>query len=59
MRRGKMPWAADPSRIIETEFLMWFAPQINHWVRRTFISRVEKRVRATTTDELVEVIRKT
>jgi hypothetical protein len=49
---------ADPSKLIESQWLMWFAPQINHWVRRTTIVKAEKRVRATTTDELVELIRK-
>jgi hypothetical protein len=49
---------ADPSRLVETQFLMWFAPQINHWVRRTVITKVDKRVRNTTTDELTEVLHK-
>jgi len=49
---------ADPSRLVESQYLMWFAPQINHWVRRTFIAKAEKRVRSTTTDELIEVVHK-
>jgi hypothetical protein len=49
---------ADPSRLRETQFLMWFAPQINHWVRRTVIVKLDKRTRASTTDDLIEVVRK-
>jgi hypothetical protein len=50
--------AADPSRYRDTQMLMWFAPQINHWVRRTFIVKQEKRTVSSTTDELIEIIKK-
>jgi hypothetical protein len=50
--------AADPSRSTEAQFVLWYAPQINHWVRRTIVTKVEKRTRSNQTDELVEVIRK-
>jgi hypothetical protein len=50
--------AADPSRSIEHQFVLWFAPQINHWVRRTTLTKVEKRTRASTMDELVAFGRK-
>ncbi len=49
---------ADPSRFTETAFLLWFAPQINHWARRTIISRVDKHIRSNETDELIEYKRK-
>jgi hypothetical protein len=49
---------ADPSRLIESQFLMWFAPQINHWARRTIVVKVQKRVRSSSTDELVELVHK-
>jgi hypothetical protein len=49
---------ADPSRSIEVEMLMWFAPQLDHWVRRTFIVKQERRTVSSTTDELVEIMRK-
>jgi hypothetical protein len=45
---------ADPSRSTETTYLMWFAPQINHWARRTIITKVDKRIRSNETDELIE-----
>ena len=49
---------ADPSRYWDIQMFMWFAPQINHWVRRQFIVKQEKRTTSNTTDELVDIIRK-
>jgi hypothetical protein len=49
---------ADPSRLWSTQVLMWFSPQINHWVRRTTIFKAENRVRASSTDELIDLMRK-
>jgi hypothetical protein len=49
---------ADPSRYRDMQMLMWFAPQINHWIRRTFIVKQEKRTVGNTVDELVQIIRK-
>jgi hypothetical protein len=50
--------AADPTRSNETQFLMWFAPEINHWVRRTINVRADKRLRSSSTDELMEIMKK-
>jgi hypothetical protein len=44
---------ADPSRSEEAQVTLWYAPQINHWVRRTIVDRIEKRLRSNQTDELV------
>jgi hypothetical protein len=49
---------ADPSRYWDTQMLMWFAPQINHWVRRQFITKQEKRTTSNNIDELIDIIRK-
>ena len=49
---------ADPSKFFEMEILMWFSPQINHWVRRTITTKFERRVRASSTDELIDIIHK-
>jgi hypothetical protein len=46
---------ADPSRSSEAQITLLYAPQINHWVRRTIVNKVEKRLRSNETDELVEV----
>ena len=48
----------DPSRSQEMQFLMWFAPEINHWARRTVNITIDKRLRSSTTDELVEIMKK-
>jgi hypothetical protein len=50
--------AADPSRSTESQITLWYAPQINHWVRRTIVAKVEKRLRSNQTDELIEFGRK-
>lgn len=44
----------DPARMWELQRVSWFAPQINHWVRRTNLLKFEKRLRDNTTEELVE-----
>ena len=46
--------SADPSRSTETQFILWYAPQINHWARRTITTKVEKRLTSNETDELIE-----
>jgi hypothetical protein len=51
-RQVKQFSPADPSRVFELQFVLWFAPQINHWVRRTIVSKVQKHVRGSTSDEL-------
>ena len=49
---------ADPSRYRDAEMVMWFAPQINHWVRRTFVVKQEKRTISSTSEELIQIIKK-
>jgi len=49
---------ADPSRYRDLQMIMWFSPQINHWVRRTFFVKLEKRTVSNTSDELVQIIKK-
>jgi hypothetical protein len=46
------------SRITETDIVTWYAPKINRWVRRTFVTRFDKRVRSSTSEELAEFRRK-
>ena len=48
----------DPTKESETDVITWFAPSINRWVRRTFLTRFEKRVRSNTSEELVDFSRK-
>ena len=49
---------ADPSRYRDMQVIMWFSPQINHWVRRTSVVKQEKRTISNTSDELVQIIKK-
>jgi hypothetical protein len=49
---------ADPSRLWDIQVLMWFSPQINHWIRRSFILKAENRVRSSSTDELTNFMQK-
>jgi hypothetical protein len=46
--------SADPSRIREVENVGWYAPQVNHWARRTFLTRIQKRVVENRSEELIE-----
>jgi hypothetical protein len=55
-RRWKEYNVADPSRFFDLEIVMWFSPQINHWIRRTYTARAEGRVRASSTDELINYL---
>jgi hypothetical protein len=46
--------ANDPTKKVEIVQQTWYAPAIDHWVKRSFVSRSEGRVREKTTLELVE-----
>ena len=48
----------DPTRKEEVTAQTWYAPALDHWVKRTFISRVEKHLRVNNTIELIEYGRK-
>jgi hypothetical protein len=44
----------DPTRKIQIALQTWYAPLIDHWVKRSFVSRTEGRVRESSLVELVE-----
>jgi hypothetical protein len=46
--------ANDPTKKVQAVVQTWYAPAIDHWVRRSFVSRSESRVREKNTVELVE-----
>jgi hypothetical protein len=48
---------SDPSKLWEVQTLLWYAPQINHWVRRTTLVKFEKRARSHTSEELADFTR--
>jgi hypothetical protein len=48
----------DPTRKTEVTSQTWYAPAIDHWVKRVFVSRTDKHLRVNNTLELVEYGRK-
>jgi len=46
--------ANDPTKKVQATVETWFAPAINHWVKRSVVSRSDGRVRERSTVELVE-----
>src|ERR1700674_2369368 len=49
---------AAPSVATETQVVLWYAPEINHWVRRAILTKIEKRTRDSTSEELTAFSRK-
>jgi hypothetical protein len=48
----------NPTLKNEVTSLTWYAPAIDHWVKRTFVSRADKHLQTSTTLELVDYGRK-
>ena len=48
----------DPTRKNEIEWRTWYAPAIDHWVKRTVIVRADKLLRSNETLELIDYGRK-
>ena len=46
--------ANDPTKKLQAVQQTWYAPAIDHWVKRSYVSRAEGRVRDKNTTELVE-----
>ena len=44
----------DPTKKVQVEQQTWYAPTIDHWVKRTAISRSDGKVRENNSAELVE-----
>jgi hypothetical protein len=49
---------SDPTRKTEVTMQTWYAPAIGHWVKRTFVSRTDKRLMVNNTIELLDYGRK-
>ena len=50
--------AANPSKLTESQIVVWYAPQINHFVRRTILVKFAERTRWMRSEELAEFTRK-
>ena len=46
--------ANDPTKKVQVVQQTWYAPAIDHWVKRAAVSRSDGRVREKNTTELVE-----
>jgi hypothetical protein len=57
-RRMREVSSADPSKSSEDQITGWYAPQINHWVRRLFVTRIQKRLTSSLSEELISFGRK-
>ena len=49
--------ASDPSQLSQFENVTWYAPQINHWVRRKLIVKIRNRTQSSTSEELTDFSR--
>jgi hypothetical protein len=49
---------ANPSRSSEFENVGWYAPLINFWVRRMFLTKIQKRTTESVSEELIDFGRK-
>jgi hypothetical protein len=50
--------ASDPSQASQYEYVIWWAPQVNHWVRRKLVNKFQNRTRSSTSEELTDFSRK-
>jgi len=48
---------ADPSKLTESQIVLWYAPQINHFVRRTTLVKFRERTRSNMSEELADFTR--
>jgi hypothetical protein len=49
---------SDESKIWESEIVVWYVPQINHWARQTVLVKFENRTRLNISEELADYTRK-
>jgi hypothetical protein len=48
---------SDPSQLSQFENVIWFAPQVNHWVRRTLVTKNRNRTSSSSSEELTDFSR--
>ena len=57
-RQARVFNIAAPASFAEYRVVLWYAPEVNHWIRRTTITKVERRTRDSVSEELTAVSRK-
>jgi hypothetical protein len=50
--------AADPAKFWDYEYVRWYAPPVNHWVRRQSVVKARNRLTSSSSEELIEFGRK-
>jgi hypothetical protein len=50
--------AADSSKFWDYEYVRWYAPQINHWIRWNSVTKAQSRLLSKRSEELIEFGRK-
>jgi hypothetical protein len=50
--------ATEPTKFWDYEYVRWYAPQINHWVRWSVVGKAQNRLRTSRSEELIEFGRK-
>jgi hypothetical protein len=48
----------DQTKVTENDIVVWYAPEIYRWVRRTSAMRADKRLRSSTSEELSDLYRR-
>jgi len=48
---------ADPSQLTQYENAIWYAPQVNHWVRRKLVTKFRNRTSQNVSEELTDFSR--
>jgi hypothetical protein len=56
-RTEKQFKTSDPSKLYESQMVVWYAPKLNHWVRRTYSMKYAKHLRISTSEELADFSR--
>jgi tetratricopeptide (TPR) repeat protein len=46
--------ASDPSQLSQYENITWFSPQVNHWVRRTLVTKIRNHTTENISEELTD-----
>jgi len=57
-RQAKVYNIVAPSSFVEYQVALWYAPELNHWVRRTTVTKIERRTRDNISEELTAFSRK-
>jgi hypothetical protein len=48
---------SDPSKIFTLQIVDWYAPEINHWARLSFVNKFDNKIRSNTSVELIDFSR--